>query len=176
MITFSETIESLLKPYASKLGKDFDGYRNHLYRVINFCHLFKEFTQTEKEQLEIAAVFHDLAIWTDKTANYVEASEELAHNYLNAIDFSEWSESVCRIIRNHQKLTRCDKELTLAEVFRRADWVDVTLGVRNFGLTRHQIKEIQQQFPDQGFHPLLAKVIRQHAIQHPFNPLPMFKW
>lgn len=176
MIKFSETIESVIKPYQGLLGKDFVGYRNHLYRLVNLCDAIKTLTDTEFEKIAIASVFHDLAIWTDHTADYVGPSEQLAKNYLNSIDFPEWEEDVCKIIREHHKVTACDPNLSLAEVFRRADWIDVTLGFRTFGVPRKQINWILREFPDAGFHPFLAQFIRSQAFKHPFNPLPMLKW
>ena len=192
MITFSETIETLLKPYAELLGQDFNGYRNHLYRIVNFCHLLKPLSKTESDKIEIAAVFHDLAIWTDKTADYVPPSEGLARTYLESIDFPEWRDEICQMIHDHHKITRSQpkpterktsntselpsEEDSLTEIFRQADWIDVTLGLRSFGLKRDQINSVIKQFPDEGFHPLLARVVRSQLFKHPFNPLPMLKW
>lgn len=176
MIVFSETIETLLKPYTELLGKDFDGYKNHLYRVINFCHLQSPLSPEESGKLEIAAVFHDLAIWTNHTADYVLPSEELARRYLTSIDCPEWTEDVCRIVREHHKITAADSPDSLTEIFRKADWVDVTYGIRSFGLEKPIIQKIYRAFPDMGFHPLLVRIIRSQIFRHPFNPLPMFKW
>ena len=176
MIKFSETVENIIKSYQTVLGKDYDGYRNHLYRLINLCEAVKPLNDTESEKIAIAAVFHDLAIWTEHTADYVGPSEALAKAYLRSIEFPEWEEDVCSIIREHHKFTACDKGLTLAEIFRRADWIDVTSGLRSFGVPRKDIQWIMKEFPDEGFHPLLAGVIRNQIIKHPLNPLPMFKW
>lgn len=176
MITFCETIELLLKPYENTLGKDFQGYKNHLYRVINFCNLQAEMSPEEQGKLEIAAVFHDLALWTSHTADYVTPSEDLAKQYLQQIDCPEWSEDICRIIREHHKITAADNKRSLVEIFRKADWIDVTFGLRSFGVDQQQIKQIYKIFPDNGFHPLLVKIIRMQIFKNPLNPLPMMKW
>jgi predicted metal-dependent HD superfamily phosphohydrolase len=176
MILFSETIETLLKPYQSCLGDDYTGYKNHLYRVVNFCHLQAQLSSEQASLIEIAAVFHDLALWTSHTADYVQPSEALARRYLQMIDCPEWIDDVCRIISEHHKITAVDPGDSLPEIFRRADWIDLTYGWRHFGTSKQAIQDTYRVFPDMGFHPLLARIIRSQLFRHPLNPLPMLKW
>ncbi len=62
------------------------------------------------------------------------------------------------------------------EDFRRADWIDVTLGALTFGTPRRVIREVQKTWPDAGFHPLLVRLELRHLGKHPLNPLPALRW
>ncbi len=64
----------------------------------------------------------------------------------------------------------------MAEVFRKADWVDVSLGFIKFGLSPVEIKEISNKFPNSGFHARLLQLTMRELVRNPLNPLPMMKW
>ena len=63
----------------------------------------------------------------------------------------------------------------LVEPFRRADWVDVSRGIRTFGLPRQLLREIFATWPSAGFHRRLVQLELTRLRTHPWNPLPMFK-
>jgi len=45
--------------HATALGDDFEGYRNHAYRVANLCAAQLRPTGEEVEKVAVAAAFHD---------------------------------------------------------------------------------------------------------------------
>jgi hypothetical protein len=77
------TIDEVLHDNASELGHDFIAYRNHAYRVVNLCaDIVKDSVDIEK--IAVAAVFHDLGIWTNKTFDYIAPSVALAREHFAA--------------------------------------------------------------------------------------------
>jgi hypothetical protein len=50
------------------------------------------------------------------------------------------------------------------------------MGLRRFGLSRGQVKEVQAAFPNLGFHNNLIRITRKEFWNRPLNPLPMMKW
>jgi HD superfamily phosphodiesterase len=82
LLTNLPTIEEVLGDYASELGYDFTAYRNHVYRVVNLCLAIVGDSRVELEKIAVAAVFHDLAIWTDDTFDYIAPSVAIAGEYL----------------------------------------------------------------------------------------------
>src|SRR6478609_7860550 len=70
MIYTHPTIESIFLKYKSILGKDYTKYRNHVYRVFLNCMLIDP-TKSNEEKYAVAAVFHDIGIWTNNTINYL---------------------------------------------------------------------------------------------------------
>ena len=58
--------------------------------------------------------------------------------------------------------------------FRKADWIDVSLGLLTFGVNKIEIEKIRKAYPNLGFHNFLLKKISKNILEHPFNPLPMF--
>jgi hypothetical protein len=170
----NEIIDSILYSYKNDLGKHFEQYRNHVYRVYNFA---VPYVTLEKEIkiLSIASAFHDLGIWTHDTFDYLKPSIALAKKYseinnLNAEAITE----IETIINEHHKLSRV-KTSKLAEIFRQADMVDLTWGLIRNGRTIANIKMMKKVFPNKGFHVHLTKLFFNNLLKYPLKPLPMYK-
>lgn len=63
----------------------------------------------------------------------------------------------------------------LVESFRRADWMDVTLGLRRFGLPRSVVAPVFSAWPNQGFHRRLLQLSLARLRTNPLAPLPMIR-
>lgn len=167
-------LESVLGSHALALGEDFSAYRNHTYRVVNLCVALSSIDQLEK--IATATVFHDLGIWTDHTFDYLLPSVKLARDYLNRSGKQEWCSEITEMILEHHKISPYrGKQHGLVEPLRRADWVDVSMGVITFGLSRNLIREILSTWPSAGFHKRLVQLQLNHLRRHPWNPLPMVR-
>ena len=60
----------------------------------------------EIEKVAIAAAFHDLGIWTDRTFDYLTPSAALARAYLAGSGRSEWIPEITETIFSHHKVSR----------------------------------------------------------------------
>jgi HD domain len=177
MLTNLPTVERVLDDHASVLGRDRIAYRNHVYRVANLCLAVAGDKAVELEKLAVAAVFHDLGIWTNHTFDYIGPSVALAREHLATRGLSDWVPEIEAMIVNHHKVTssRADRS-SLVESFRRADWIDVSRGLRRFGLPRTFAAAVIATWPDAGFHRRLVALTIDRWWRHPLNPLPMVKW
>jgi hypothetical protein len=176
LLTEIATLDAILARHAKDIGADFTGYRNHAYRVSNLCLAKRNQSDEAVEKVAIATAFHDLGIWTDHTFDYLEPSVALATAYLAETGRSAWVPEIAAMIREHHKITRYKASPDwLVEPFRRADWIDVTLGAINFGTPRGFIRELQAAWPDAGFHRLLVRLELRHLARHPLNPLPVLR-
>ena len=170
-------LENILDRYRSELGPDYPGYRNHVYRVVNFCTGIHGADQTDRDKIIIAACFHDLGIWTSHTFDYLPPSVALAHQYLGENSQGAWFDEIEMMIMNHHKITSMrGGELSLVESFRRADWIDVTKGVRSMGVSRKSIQLVLGHFPNAGFHKKLLQLSLEQLRKKPLNPAPMMRW
>ena len=84
METNLATVDQVLNDHASELRHDFVGYRNHVYRVANLCFAMVGEDGDKLEKIAVAAVFHDLGIWTNQTFDYIAPSVALAREHLAA--------------------------------------------------------------------------------------------
>jgi len=177
LLTSLPTVEEVLDDHASELGHDFIAYRNHVYRVANLCLAIVGDSGVELEKIAVAAVFHDLGIWTNKTFDYIAPSVAIARKHLADRGMADWIPEIEEMIVDHHKVTpsRANPQ-SLVESFRRADWIDVTRGLRRFGLPRKFIAAIATTWPDAGFHRRLVRLTIDRFWKHPLNPLPMVKW
>jgi hypothetical protein len=176
VVTEIAALEAILNAHATQLGEDFTAYRNHTYRVANLCIAQSPDSAGKIEKIAIAAAFHDLGIWTDGTFDYLEPSARRASAYLAGSANSDWEPEVREMILNHHQVCRYRSNPDwLVEPFRRADWIDVTLGLITFGIPRRTIKAICEPWPSVGFHRNLIRLELAHLRKHPLNPLPMFR-
>jgi len=80
------------------------------------------------------------------------------------------------MIEMHHKSSKYEGDFTdTVETFRRADWIDVTMGSKLFGLSRKEYNGIKVQHPTLGFHQFLVIQTIKNFFKSPLNPLPMFK-
>ena len=177
LLTSLPTVEQVLVNHASALGDDLTAYRNHVYRVANLCVAMGGDSDADLEKIAIAAVFHDLGIWTNKTFDYIAASVAIAREYLAGRGVTDWIPEIEAMIVDHHKVTasRANQQ-SLPESFRRADWIDVTLGLRRFGLPRTFVAAVTARWPNAGFHRRLVELTIDRWTRHPLSPLPMVKW
>jgi len=117
-------VEDILGEREAVLGLSLAGYKNHVYRMVNFGLAFDELSPKDEEKIIIAGIFHDLGIWTDNTFDYLPPSIELSRAYLKLIDRPEITDHISQMIDQHHKL-RSIKGDQLTEAFRKADLVDV---------------------------------------------------
>lgn len=169
-------LDGILESWEPSLAADFAAYRNHCYRVLNFCLAFCGENESNLSKISIAAAFHDLGIWSNSTLDYLGPSKLLARAYLEKIDHAAWSEEIETMIERHHGFTKYKANPEwLVEPFRKADWIDVSRGKLRFGLPSAQVGKILATFPNAGFHKRLAVLAKQRIKTHPFSPLPMMR-
>lgn len=174
-ITQNEIIDSILISYKEDLGRYFEQYRNHVFRVYNLAIPFMS-DNKDIEIISIASAFHDLGIWTNNTFDYIKPSIDLAKQFCisNNFDASEIIE-IETIIENHHKLSKV-KTSKLAEILRQADLIDLTLGLIRKGRESKYIRVLKKTFPNKGFHLFLSWIFLKNLLKNPFKPLPMYKF
>jgi len=177
LLTEIATLDEVLEAHAAVLGNDGTAYRNHTYRVVNLCLATLSSAGPEHlEKIAVAAAFHDLGIWTDRTFDYLQPSIRLAGAHLARTGREDWMPEISEMILEHHKISAWRGHPDwLVEPFRRADWTDVTWGVRRFGLPRDVLREIFSTWPSAGFHKRILQLGLRRLRRHPLNPLPMMK-
>jgi len=169
-------LDNILADYKEAFGSDYQGYRNHVCRVINFCFALQTCTEEERQKIIIAGAFHDIGIWIEDTLDYIPPSVPKAKEYLLARGLQAWNEEITLMITEHHKLRECKNEqYPLVELFRKGDLVDFSLGMVNFGLPKTFIQDVNTIFPNADFHQNLAKRAAKWGLKHPLDPVPMVK-
>jgi hypothetical protein len=167
-------IDEILAVHKNELGKDLAGYRNHVYRMVNFCLVQGEFDAEQREKIVIAGSFHDLGIWTADTFDYLPPSVDLALEYLDRNGLNDWRSEIGEMIDLHHRV-RHNAE-PLAEIFRRGDLVDFSLGTIKCGIPSDLVRAVKKEFPNSGFHTQLVRRAGRWFCRHPLNPIPVLKW
>lgn len=169
-------LEEILDEWKPSIGSDFQGYKNHVYRMINFCFAQNELSNENRRKIIIAGCFHDLGIWSDKTFDYIPPSIELVKYHLEKNQLTNWIPEIQTMIEQHHKLTKCEnKNNPMSEIFRKGDLIDLSLGFFKCGLPKTYVRSVRKRFPNNGFHKCLVKVSSLWILKHPLNPLPIVK-
>lgn len=175
MIAFNSIIEDILLKYKDILGMDYEKYKNHVYRVFMFCQLIDE-NKNNIDKYAIASAYHDIGIWTDHTFDYLNPSIRNVEAYLHSIQRTEWIQEISLMIEMHHKILDFKSKAPLTiEIFRRADWIDVSFGLIKFNLKKSDIYLVRKSLPNSGFHKFLLALLFKNLLNHPLNPFPIFK-
>jgi hypothetical protein len=167
-------LDEVLNAHTGELGDDLIPYRNHTYRVVNFCVALSPDSTVHLDKIALAAAFHDLGIWTDHTFDYIPPSIRLARAHLTGSGQSAWTSEITEMIFQHHKLLPY-QGVALVEHFRRADLVDVSKGLIRSGLSREFVNNVVAMWPTAGFHRRLVLLGLHRLRTHPLSPLPMIR-
>jgi hypothetical protein len=184
MTTATDELDRRLLPWREQIGDDWDAYRNHATRVLAFCdelHAISPRAATSPvpsttEEFQTAAAFHDIGIWSAGTFDYLRPSVDLAAEWLRTQGRHDLGTLVNDMIYHHHKVRRAAPPASPVEVFRRADTMDVSVGLIRFGVPRERYRAIASALPDNGFHRRLVELTIQRTRTNPTSPLPMFTW
>lgn len=171
-------VDEILETYKHVIKSDFTGYRNHVTRMLNFCHyLLPEITLEDSKKIQIAAAFHDIALWTHDRVDYLIPSYQDCHQYLEQEGLKGWKEEIQIIIDMHHLLFAYKgPHEKLAEVFRKADLIDFSLGMVKNGVDKAFIKQVRNAIPNAGFHKTLMRFTMVQLGRNPLNPVPMMRF
>lgn len=169
--------EEILAQWKEVIGNEYEGYKNHVYRMIHFCLVLGDCNEDERKKIIIAGAFHDLGIWIEDTIDYIAPSVPPAREYLERAGLEAWSAEIELMITGHHKIRKYRNErYPLVELFRQGDLVDFSLGLVKFGIPGSCVRDVKAGFPNAGFHRNLGKRAPGWFMRHPLKPLPMMKW
>lgn len=168
-------IDDVLGAWGETIGRDLGGYRNHVYRMVNFTYAMGNLDEESRRKIAIAGCFHDIGIWPERTLDYLEPSADRADKFLAENGLSEMRPQIREMICQHHKLRSFEND-PLVEAFRKGDLVDFSLGVFKCGLPRSFVSEVKAAFPNAGFHKCLVGIASRWIVRHPLNPVPVLRF
>ena len=151
-------VEEILELHRERAHGDeagYDGYRAHVYRIVNFARALTPDGPDgpdQDERFAIAAAFHDLAAFD--TLDYLVPSIAAQDAWLRDAGRANWSDELALVVAQHHRLSRYPPtraHAPLVEAFRRADLVDVSQGLIRFGLPSSYVKEVRAAFDAKVF-------------------------
>lgn len=156
VITTSPAVERWLTKYKDVIGEpDYERYHGHVYRVLNIALTFlKDNPKVQKyrETIEIALVFHDIALWTTRDLSYVVPSEAQARKAVTDLS-DDKAQLMSDIILYHHKITPFKGEnADIVNAVIKADLADFSLGMIRQGFDRDDMAKLRKEIPDTGFH------------------------
>ena len=157
-------VEALFAPYESVIGKDFPGYRNHVYRTISYAMHFLAYDPEVEALVETAFVYHDIGLWTDHELAYLEPSEAVALADNERYGWGLDPDALRGAIHWHHKIRPYrGPHQNVIEACRKADWIDASMGTLRKGLSKAAVKEVEAAFPNLGFHNTLLRLAKDYG-------------
>ncbi len=161
IIDHSDWVEELLSPYKKVIGKDYDAYRGHVYRIITYAMHFLEGDDKHRKMVETAFVYHDIGLWSDNNLAYLEPSEALALQDNKTKGFGLDPDTLQAAIHWHHKISPYSGDNdTVVNAVRKADWIDASQGMIRKGLTKMQVNAVQDAISNYGFPEVLQRLAR----------------
>lgn len=181
IIDHSDRIEALFEPLKATIGVDYQAYRGHVYRVCTYAMHFLDGDEAARPLVETALVYHDIGLWSDQNLAYLEPSivMALSDNALQGWELDP--DALRRAIRYHHKVfSYRGPHARVVEAVRKADWIDATGGMLRKGLTRAQVKAVEDAIPNYGFGDVLQRIAGDLGGNRLFGNLTVlrrvFKW
>ena len=157
-------VEELFARYETLIGRDFPGYRNHVYRTITYAMHFLGNNEEYERLVEATFVYHDIGLWTDHELAYLEPSEAVALADNKKFGLGLDPDLLRGAIHWHHKIfpyTGTHREII--EACRKADWIDASKGILRKGISRAAIAEVEAAFPNLGFHDALMRLAKDYG-------------
>lgn len=159
IIRHSAAVEAMFEPLRPVIGRDFDSYRGHVYRVLSYAlHILGPGTP-HRGLVEAALVHHDVGLWTDGALAYLEPSIARA---LAANAEGGWGHDPAllrdAILWHHKLLPFRGPQAEVVNAVRRADWIEASDARFRMGLAREQIAAVRAAIPDHGFLGVLLRL------------------
>lgn len=142
--------EEILESHRARSNGDdagWNGYKAHVYRVVNYARAFGAAEADRDDKLAIAAAFHDLAAFD--TLDYLVPSIAAQDAWLQQTGRTAWSDELALVVAQHHRVTAypaSKPHAALVEAVRRADLVDVSQGLIRFGLAKEYVAEVRATF------------------------------
>ena len=157
-------VEELFKRYEDLIGRDFPGYRNHVYRTITYAMHFLGNAAEYERLVETAFVYHDIGLWTDRELAYLEPSEAVAIADNQKLELGLDPDVLRGAIHWHHKvLPYTGPHREIIEACRKADWIDASKGMLRKGMSRVAIAKVEAAFPNLGFHDTLLRLAKEYG-------------
>ena len=174
-----------------KIGDDFEAYRNHCLRVMTFTQYFMpesvyEAYPNAMNIVAMAIAFHDVALWTDGTLDYLGPSAAQMEFLVQKEGIWEQEQVTIaqQIILWHHKVTdytggATDAINDMVNAVRKADWADFTMGILRSDMPAPLIEAAFHKVPEAGFHKRLMAMgprLSPNSILGQLAVLKIFKW
>lgn len=159
IIDHSDRVESLFAPYREIIGDDYPAYRGHVYRAITYAMHFLNGDEEVRPLVETVFVYHDIGLWTENELAYLEPSEAyaLADNVKYGWGFDP--QLLKGAIHWHHKVFPYrGPNQQIVEAVRKGDWIDATNGKFRKGLSKAQVKAVQDAIPNYDFGNVLQRL------------------
>jgi hypothetical protein len=157
-------VEELFARYEKLIGKDFPGYRNHVYRTITYAMYFLDNAVEHEQLVETAFVYHDIGLWTDHELAYLEPSEAVAIADNEKYGWGLNPELLRGAIHWHHKIFPYrGSHQNVIEACRKADWIDASKGNLRKGMSKAAIAGVEAAFPNLGFHDILLRLAKDYG-------------
>ena len=157
-------VEDLFARYEVLIGRDFPGYRNHVYRTITYAMHFLGNAKEHERLVEAAFVYHDIGLWTDHELAYLEPSEAVALADNQKLGLGLDPDLLRDAIHWHHKISPYrGPHAEVIEACRKADWIDASKGLLRKGMPRADIRAVEAAFPNLGFHATLLRLAKDYS-------------
>lgn len=159
VISSHPIVEKHLSRFHDVIGKDYEGYRGHIYRVLTYSNHFLHGNEEKLHVIAAALVFHDIGLWTDGTLAYLDPSVSRAEEYFDKKTFTSKDRQLVKdIIYWHHKVTPFEgPHAEVVNAVIKADLIDASNGLFTRGMPRSHIKIVNDAIPEAGFHQTLVE-------------------
>lgn len=154
-------LDIILNNWRAELGKNYQTYKNHSLRMINYCFYKLDPDEETKQKIVFAAAFHQITLFFQQNPssikNYTISSAELFEDNFHVFEFYH-SDAVLNSILKHNSF---NPKFYNKECFESVFWdsymTDLTFGTLHSKLPSDFVQQVKKCIPMEGYHSFLIK-------------------
>ncbi len=158
IIRSSQLLDILLEPWKETLGQDYDAYKNHALRTINYCYFILPNNEEVLQHVIITAAYHQLGLWIKNNKDYSSTSAETLIDNSEKIGFNPVPKHIIQAIIKHSSLTKeFGKNDLFAYTFWRAFRIEMSMGYSEQGLPSDFIDQVRTCIPTKHYNKIVTE-------------------
>lgn len=160
IIRQSFLLDSLLEPMRDILKDDYDSYKNHALRIINYCFFMLSPDKKTMQHITVAAAYHQIGLWLNSSSNYAELSASKLINDKAFIGIDPLPERIVIAIVKHASLINStENDDSLVSAFWKAFRIEISMGYSEQGLPSDFIEQVRTCIPVNNYNKTLTEKV-----------------
>jgi len=157
-------LDQLLSRYEYLLGNDYEGYLNHVLRVITYAMFFLKNEEDHELVVEVVCAYYNIGPWVNRELEYLVESQVFAQACSRKFGWDINPTLLHGTIHWHHKLIPYEgQHQKVIEACRKANWIDISKGRIRKGLPESAIAIVEDAFPNLGFHKSLLRLMQDNG-------------
>lgn len=160
IISHHPLLDTILNFWHKDLGDNYEPYKNHCLRVINYAFFQLKPNEEMKQKIIFTTAFHQLSLFINQKENINDYHKSSAHLFESFYDNFNYyhSDAVLNAILKHNTIQpKFYNDFCFEAVFWNCYFTDLSYGTFNSHIPKDFIKKVKECIPNKKYHNLILR-------------------